>query len=173
MMFYVMAFGWAMTSIQFLSGPGIIEVGQLTLNGWLGIGFLGVFCSGLAYVFWYDALQIIPASQVGVLLYLEPVVTASSGELASFASFYVAQMYLYLEDNENSLKFSSRAQKLSVSSSLTMIRAVACESAAFYLEGKDRKAQRIVMKEIEGIYGRPSYLLEMTKVLVSSGVEYE
>jgi len=38
------------------------------------VWFLGLFCSGLAYISWYGALKIIPASQVGVLLYLEPVV---------------------------------------------------------------------------------------------------
>ncbi len=74
MMFYVMGIGWFFTSIHFFLGPGIGEIGQLTSTGWLGVWFLGLFCSGLAYIFWYDALQIIPASQVGVLLYLEPVV---------------------------------------------------------------------------------------------------
>jgi drug/metabolite transporter (DMT)-like permease len=77
MIFYIMSIGWVFTSVQFLivDGPG--ELAQLTLNGWLGIGFLGVFCSGLAYVFWYDALQVVPASQVGAFLYLEPLVTAA------------------------------------------------------------------------------------------------
>jgi tetratricopeptide (TPR) repeat protein len=104
---------------------------------------------------------------------LEPVVTASSGELASFSSFYVAQMYLYLEDYDSCLKFSSRAQKLSVSSSLTMIRAVACESAVYYLQGRDKRGRRIITREIERIYGKPSYLLEMIRVLISSGVAYD
>jgi drug/metabolite transporter (DMT)-like permease len=45
------------------------------LNGWLGVGFLGIFCTGLAYIFWYDALQLLPASQAGAFLYLEPLVT--------------------------------------------------------------------------------------------------
>jgi len=75
MMFFVMLFGWLFSSILFFSGPGLRQVRQLTLNGWLGIGFLGIFCSGLAYIFWYDGLQVIPASQVGVFLYLEPLVT--------------------------------------------------------------------------------------------------
>ena len=74
MMLYVMAFGWLFTSILFFSGPGFSEIGQLSLAGWVGIGFLGVACSGLAYIFWYDALQAIPASQLGVFLYLEPLV---------------------------------------------------------------------------------------------------
>jgi drug/metabolite transporter (DMT)-like permease len=75
MMFFVMLFGWLFSSILFFSGPGLRQVSQLTLNGWLGIGFLGIFCSGLGYIFWYDGLQVIPASQVGVFLYLEPLVT--------------------------------------------------------------------------------------------------
>ncbi len=75
MMLLVMGAGWLFTSLLFFTGPGIKEIGQLTLIGWLGIGFLGVFCSGLAYIFWYDALQVLPASQVGVFLYLEPLVT--------------------------------------------------------------------------------------------------
>lgn len=75
MMFYVMSLGLLFTSILFFTGPGLSEIRQLTLDGWLGIGFLGVFCSGFAYVFWYDALQTLPASRVGVFLYLEPLVT--------------------------------------------------------------------------------------------------
>lgn len=74
MMLYVMGFGWAFTSILFFSGPGLGEVVLLTRNGWLGVGFLGVFCSGLAYIFWYDALKVLQASQVGAFLYLEPLI---------------------------------------------------------------------------------------------------
>ena len=75
MMFFVMLFGWLFSSIPFFSGPGLHQLSQLTLNGWLGIAFLGIFCSGLGYIFWYDGLQVIPASQVGVFLYLEPLIT--------------------------------------------------------------------------------------------------
>ena len=74
MMFYVMGFGWFFVSILFFSGPGLAEISQLTQDGWYAIIFLGVACSGLAYVFWYDALQAVPASQVGAFLYLEPLV---------------------------------------------------------------------------------------------------
>lgn len=75
MMFYVMCFGWLFTSILFFTGPGLADIGRLSQAGWLGIGFLGIACSGLAYIFWYDALQAIPVSQVGAFLYLEPLVT--------------------------------------------------------------------------------------------------
>ena len=36
---------------------------------------LGVFGSGLAYIAYYDALQALPASQLGVFLNIEPLVT--------------------------------------------------------------------------------------------------
>ncbi len=74
MMFYVMGTGWLFTSVLLFSGPGTSEIGQLTFNGWLGIAFLGIACSGLAYIAWYDALHALPASQVGAFLYLEPLV---------------------------------------------------------------------------------------------------
>ena len=74
MMLYVMSFGWLFASVWFLAKSGFADVGQLTFNGWLAILFLGVACSGLAYIFWYDGLQAIPASQVGAFLYLEPLV---------------------------------------------------------------------------------------------------
>ena len=75
MMFFVMSVGWLFLSLLLLTGPGTSEIGRLQWDGWVAIGFLGIFCSGLAYVFWYDALQEIPAGQLGVFLYLEPLVT--------------------------------------------------------------------------------------------------
>jgi len=75
MMFYVMALGWLFSSVLFFAGHGLSEYNHLTVNGWLGVGFLGIVCSGFAYIFYYDALQVIPATQVGVFLYLEPLAT--------------------------------------------------------------------------------------------------
>jgi len=74
MMFFVMGFGWLFSSIGFAAGGHFTQISQLTLNGWIGIAFLGIFCSGLAYIAWYDGLQAIAASQVGAFLYLEPLV---------------------------------------------------------------------------------------------------
>jgi len=74
MMFYVMGFGWLFISVLFFAGPGLTEIRQLTPDGWLSVIFLGVACSGLAYIFWYDALQVIPATQVGSFLYVEPII---------------------------------------------------------------------------------------------------
>ena len=74
MMFYVMAAGWFIISIPFFIGPGVNDLQALSLQSLLSVLFLGIFCSGIAYVFWYDALKSIPASQVGVFLYLEPFI---------------------------------------------------------------------------------------------------
>lgn len=73
MMFYVMILGWLFTSLHFFTYGNIGEIVRLTLSGWTSVGFLGIFCSGLAYLFWFDALKVIPASQVGALLYIEPL----------------------------------------------------------------------------------------------------
>ncbi len=75
MMFFVMGFGWLFSSVLFFAGPGLVDIRNLTSEGWLGIGFLGVFCSGFAYIFWYDALKTLPVAQTGSFLYLEPLVT--------------------------------------------------------------------------------------------------
>lgn len=74
MMFYVMSLGWVFTSILFFAQTGLQEIPNLTPKGWLGIIFLGVFCSGLAYIAWYDALQALSSAQTGAFLYIEPFV---------------------------------------------------------------------------------------------------
>ena len=75
MMFYVMTFGWLFTSILFFAGSGVSEVTAIPWDGWVAITFLGIFCSGIAYIFWYDALKVLPVAQTGAFLYLEPIIT--------------------------------------------------------------------------------------------------
>ena len=48
---------------------------QLSSAAWMSVLFLGIFCSGLAYLFWYDALEKKDSGIVGMYLYLEPFVT--------------------------------------------------------------------------------------------------
>ncbi len=50
------------------------DIVHITRTSLLGIAFLGIFCSGLAYIAWYDGLQAVPASQIGAFLYFEPLV---------------------------------------------------------------------------------------------------
>jgi len=76
MMFYVMLLGWLFSCVWIFGfGPGLSELSSLTLRGGAAILMLGILGSGLAYIAWYDALKILPASQLGAFLYIEPLVT--------------------------------------------------------------------------------------------------
>ena len=90
MMFYVMSFGWLFTSILFLSTSGLWEIFSIPWDGWIAILFLGLFCSGLAYIFWYDALKELPVAQTGAFLYLEPIVTVIVASIVLAESFLLA-----------------------------------------------------------------------------------
>ncbi len=74
MMFIVMTIGWLFTSILFFTGGGIRDIGHLTWTSISGVCFLGIFCSGLAYIAWYDGLQVLSPTQIGAFLYIEPLV---------------------------------------------------------------------------------------------------
>ena len=76
MMFYVMLLGWLFTCVWlFGPGPGLSELPSISARGWAAILMLGIFGSGLAYIAWYDALQALPAAQLGAFLNIEPLVT--------------------------------------------------------------------------------------------------
>ena len=75
MILCVMAFGWLFTSFVLISNGSFSEIPALSRDGWYAIAFLGIFCSGFAYIFWYDALKVLPVSNVGSFLYFEPVTT--------------------------------------------------------------------------------------------------
>lgn len=74
MMFYVNASACVFNTLFFLAGPGPAELLRMTPFTWAVVVFLGLVCSGLAYIFWFDALKALPASQAGVFLYIEPLV---------------------------------------------------------------------------------------------------
>ena len=76
MMFFVMLFGWLFTTVWIFGfGPGLREISHLDTRGWIALLGLGILGSGLAYIAYYDALQVLPASQLGVFLNIEPLVT--------------------------------------------------------------------------------------------------
>jgi len=74
MMFYVMTSGWLLSIPLLAGGPGLGEITRLTPASLAALLFLGIVCSGIAYVFWYDALKTLQAAKVGALIYIEPVV---------------------------------------------------------------------------------------------------
>ena len=75
MMFFVMSFGWLFTSVLFFTASGLGQIPSIPWDGWVAILFLGILCSGIAYIFWYDAKKDLPVAQTGAFLYLEPIVT--------------------------------------------------------------------------------------------------
>ena len=50
-------------------------VTALAPNYWFAILFLGIFCSGIAYVLWAQSLTEMPAYKVGAFLYIQPFIT--------------------------------------------------------------------------------------------------
>ena len=76
-MCYVMLLGWILTTAMFVAESGFRGIHPLSASAWAALLFLGVVCSGVAYVFWFDALERLPASRVGAFLYLEPLFTVA------------------------------------------------------------------------------------------------
>jgi drug/metabolite transporter (DMT)-like permease len=75
-MMVVLSFGWIFSLIWFAFDGSMLDFDQLKGEGLWAILFLGIACSGLAYLFWYQALGVVDATQAGVFLYFEPIVTA-------------------------------------------------------------------------------------------------
>ena len=76
-MLYVMGFGFAFSLPWAMVDGGWRALATISDQGWWALIFLGVACSGLAYLFWFKALDVMPVSRAGVFLYLEPLVTAA------------------------------------------------------------------------------------------------
>jgi drug/metabolite transporter (DMT)-like permease len=75
LLLYVVGFGWIFSIPWAALGGGFGDIGAISGQGWLALIFLGVFCSGLGFIFWYRGLAEVEATQVGVFLYFEPLVT--------------------------------------------------------------------------------------------------
>ena len=71
----IMMMGCLMTFLVSSLREGWGFLFHVSLAAWMGILFLGIFCSGLAYYFWYSALGKRDSSLIGMYLYLEPFVT--------------------------------------------------------------------------------------------------
>lgn len=73
-MTYAIGFGWLFAAFPFFGLGGTAELSNISASTWVNILFLGVVCSGLAYLLWYDALLVLPVSEAGVFMYVNPVV---------------------------------------------------------------------------------------------------
>ncbi len=61
-----------------INNTAINSVVHLSLIGWISILFLGLLCSGAAYVIWAYALRDMESAKVGAFLYFEPFVTVAA-----------------------------------------------------------------------------------------------
>ena len=83
----VMLFGALMLMPFFAGSSGWKEFRDLSLTGWGALIFLGLGCSGLAYLLWYRALERMNAARVAAFLYIEPIVTLITAVLLLDESF--------------------------------------------------------------------------------------
>jgi len=72
MMAWVMFFGWLFSAFLFASRVELSRLFHLSAPGLGALLVLGIFCTGIAYTFWYDALDAMEASRAGAFMYLEP-----------------------------------------------------------------------------------------------------
>lgn len=61
-----------------LNAATIKSVIHLSSIGWISILFLGLLCSGVAYVIWAYSLRDMESAKVGAFLYFEPFVTVAA-----------------------------------------------------------------------------------------------
>ena len=74
-MLLLMLMGAALMLPWVFSDQGGVAIRDLTLRTTGALMFLGIACSGLAYIFWYFALTKLEATETSALLYFEPLVT--------------------------------------------------------------------------------------------------
>lgn len=74
-MLMLMVMGWLILLPWVVIEGGLQELSRLNDQTVWALLFLGVACSGLAYIFWYLALTRQEATETGALLYFEPLVT--------------------------------------------------------------------------------------------------
>ncbi len=70
--------GWLMLLPFFVRESGWEAWAALSPRAWGAVAFLGVGCSGIAYLMWYAALARMDATRVSSFLYVEPLVTCAA-----------------------------------------------------------------------------------------------
>ena len=70
-----MLFGLIALTPVFALTSGWRDFARLSPGGWVAVVYLGIACSGLGYLFYYNALEQVEASRVAAFFYLEPLVT--------------------------------------------------------------------------------------------------
>lgn len=74
--FYIMLFGFLLSGTAFFLKECMKDIIIILQDSRLvsAVLFLGILSTGFAYAFWYDALDVLEASKVGVFMYIQPLV---------------------------------------------------------------------------------------------------
>jgi drug/metabolite transporter (DMT)-like permease len=75
-----------------LDANTINSIINLSLLGWICVLFLGLFCSGAAYVIWAYSLREMDSAKVGAFLYFEPFITVLAAWLILAESITVTML---------------------------------------------------------------------------------
>lgn len=73
--FWTSFIGFLLTVPITLRTKGWTSLLSLPQQDWIHLLFLGIFVSAIAYWYWGKALEVLEATQVSVLMYLQPLVT--------------------------------------------------------------------------------------------------
>ncbi|WP_246939522.1 DMT family transporter [Bacillus pinisoli] len=73
--FWTSLLGFLLTIPITYNMRGWSKLSSLPVDDWIHLLFLGIFVSAIAYWYWGKALETLEATQVSVLMYLEPLVT--------------------------------------------------------------------------------------------------
>ena len=71
---YVFLFG-SLSLIPFIRISTFTEISQMSIQGWIAVIFLAIFPTFIAYILWYVALEIKPASELSIYLYCIPILS--------------------------------------------------------------------------------------------------
>lgn len=77
----------------------IAEITHLSITGWIAVLSLVFFPTVIAYVLWYKALEMKPASEIGVYLYFTPVISTILGVIMfnePITPFYIIGGFLII-----------------------------------------------------------------------------
>jgi drug/metabolite transporter (DMT)-like permease len=92
-MLILMILGWLIMLPWVFTRGGISGLAVRTSSTLVSVLFLGIACSGLAYIFWYYALIKLNATETSALLYFEPLVTQAVAWLYLGESFNLAIVF--------------------------------------------------------------------------------
>jgi drug/metabolite transporter (DMT)-like permease len=61
--------------LPFINNSLFKEIANLSISVWIAVIFLAIFPTVVGYVMWYVALELKPASELGIYLYLMPIIS--------------------------------------------------------------------------------------------------